>query len=68
MDNKGDNTMNTTTTYTEAQAILKRNKRNKCEHVVTWDAGDGWKGRGYYSIRMNRIITVAISPTGFEVI
>jgi hypothetical protein len=54
--------------YSEAQIILKRNQRNKSEEVVTWDAGDGWKGEGRYCNRTKRIVTVAINPAGFRVI
>lgn len=54
--------------YKEAQIILKRNQRTKSEEIITWDAGDGWTGRGQYCNRRKRIVTVSINPAGFEVI
>ena len=47
--------------YSAAMAALRANKRARCEHLVTWDAGDGWRGEGYYCSRRNRIVTCARS-------
>ena len=38
---------------------LRKNRRAKCESLVTWDAGDGWRGEGYYCARRNRIVMCA---------
>ena len=54
---KGEVMTFTHTSYAEAQAQLKRNKRNGITNLVTWDAGDGWKAEGYFCPRRNRIIT-----------
>ena len=53
--------------YAEAQKALKANKRTGSTASVTWDAGDGWKGVGYYCPRRNRIIQVA-EKNGFTLI
>ena len=47
--------------YDAAMAALRVNKRARCEHLVTWDAGDGWRGEGFYCSRRNRIVTCARS-------
>lgn len=60
--------MITATNYSEAQAILKRNKRTKNEEVVTWDAGDGWTAQAFYCKQRNRIISTTISPAGFTLV
>lgn len=53
--------------YTSAQAQLKRNKRNNDSSLVTWDAGDGWTGEGYYCTWRKRIINHA-RKNGFTLI
>jgi hypothetical protein len=45
--------------YAEAQAALAANQRSGDGARVTWDAGDGWTGAGYYCSRRRRIITTA---------
>ena len=52
--------------YAEAQKALKANKRSGSSAQVTWDAGDGWKGVGYYCPRRNRIIVCA-EQDGFKI-
>ena len=46
-------------TYAAAQAALAANKRSRSSERVTWDAGDGWTGAGYYCPRRRRVITTA---------
>ena len=46
-------------TYAAAQAALAANKRSGNGERVTWDAGDGWTGAGYWCARRKRIITTA---------
>ena len=53
--------------YAEAQKALKANKRTGNTAIVTWDAGDGWKGVGYYCSRRNRLIQ-AIEKNGFRLV
>jgi hypothetical protein len=45
--------------YAEAQKALAANKRSGSSVRVTWDAGDGWTGAGYFCPRRQRIITTA---------
>ena len=61
-----NNTTNTTPAhnYTTAMVELKRNARARITNLVTWDAGDGFIGRGYFCDQRNRIITECITPTG----
>ena len=53
--------------YAEAQKALKANKRTGSTVSVTWDAGDGWKGVGYFCPRRNRIIQ-AVEKNGFRLV
>lgn len=48
--------MFTHSSYDEGRKQLARNKRAKDSTLVTWDAGDGWRGEGYYCPRRNRIV------------
>jgi hypothetical protein len=63
-------TMSTATfthgSYAEAQKALKANKRIGSSASVTWDAGDGFTGVGYYCPRRNRIIVCA-EQDGFKI-
>jgi hypothetical protein len=56
----------THTTYAEAQAQLKRNKRNNDQTMVTWDAGDGWTAEAYWCVRRKRIVTQT-TKNGFTI-
>ncbi len=58
----------THTSYPEAQAQLKRNKRNNDESLVTWDAGDGYVAQAHWCARRNRIVSQTITPSGFVII
>lgn len=42
--------------YESAQVALRANKRRGVSTLVTWDAGDGWRGEGYYCPRRDRVI------------
>jgi len=55
-------------TYTEAIKQLEHNKRTKCEHLVRWDAGDGFIGEGQWCNWRKRIVTWVVSPTGTTII
>lgn len=55
-------------TYTEAMNELKRNKRNNCEHLVRWNAGEGFTGEGHWCARRQRIITYVITNDGHVII
>lgn len=55
-------------TYTEAMAELKRNKRNNCENIVRWDAGDGHIGMGHWCSWRKRIVTWVCTADGFNII
>lgn len=55
-------------TYSEAIAELKRNKRNNCEHIVRWDAGDGYIGEGQWCARRKRIVTWVRTSSGHTII
>jgi len=48
--------MFTHSSYAEGMRQLARNKRAKDSTLVTWDAGDGWRGEGYYCPRRNRVV------------
>jgi hypothetical protein len=54
--------------YNEAMRQLQRNKRTNDQSLLTWDAGDGWTGKGYWCPRRGRIIVKTVSASGFEVI
>lgn len=53
--------------YNEAQAQLKRNKRNNDQSLVTWDAGDGWTAQAHWCDRRKRIVSQTVSPAGFVI-
>lgn len=55
-------------TYTEAMKQLQHNKRTKCEHIVRWNAGDGFIGEGQWCNWRKRIVTWVVSPTGTTII
>ena len=42
--------------YESAQRALRANKRGNVSTLVTWDAGGGWRGEGYYCSSRNRIV------------
>jgi hypothetical protein len=49
--------MFTHSSYAEGMRQLARNERAKDSTLVTWDAGEGWRGEGYYCPRRGRIFT-----------
>jgi len=57
----------THSSYDEAQKALQANKRIGSSMLVTWDAGDGWTGEGYFCSQRNRIVTAAVNSSGFKV-
>lgn len=59
----------THSTYADAMKQLRQYQRtNAANLVVTWDAGDGFTGRGYYCDWRKRIITETITPAGHSII
>ena len=54
--------------YPEAQAQLKRNKRNNDESLVTWDAGDGHVAQAHWCAWRKRIVSKTITSSGFVII
>jgi hypothetical protein len=54
-------------TYTSAQTQLAANKRNNNSALVTWNAGDGFTGNGYWCAQRKRIITSVITSSGHQI-
>ena len=53
--------------YKAAREALEFYKAHNIENrFVTWDAGEGFRGRGY--VCAGRIISVTITPDGYEII
>jgi hypothetical protein len=42
--------------YADGYRQLEINRRVGDSTLVTWDAGDGWRGEGYYCPRRRRVI------------
>lgn len=57
-------TTSTPNSYASAKKQLESNKRLNISNLVTWDAGDGFVGRGYWCSTRQRIITEVITPSG----
>ena len=55
----------THTSYSEAMKALEAYKAQKNSILVTWDAGNGWTGKGYWCNRRRRIIT-SVAQGGHE--
>jgi hypothetical protein len=48
--------MFTHVSYAAGMRQLNENRRRRCEDLVTWDAGDGWRAEGFYCSWRNRIV------------
>jgi len=58
---------NTLQSYKSAQSQLAANKRNNSSALVTWNAGDGFIGNGYWCAQRKRIITSVITSSGHQI-
>jgi hypothetical protein len=54
-------------TYNSAMIVLKRNARKGITDLLTWDAGEGFVGRGYYCADRKRIVTDCVTPSGIVI-
>jgi hypothetical protein len=54
--------------YDSAMRQIAENRRANVETLVTWDAGDGWRGEGYWCSRRRRLVIGARSLSNPNVV